>query len=511
MGCATWLPRGVVAAVVATSILMPSTSSATADPIDPIAAAVAQLDGVVRGLMLRSGVPGAAVAVVHGDQVLYAKGFGVRVVSTGAPVTADTVFQLASVSKPIGASVVAAAIGRGTLSWNDPVQQHLPWFALDDPYVTSHVTVADMYAMRSGLPDAAGDLLELIGYDRAQVLRRLRYVPLEPFRTSYAYSDFSLTTGAQAAAAASGWSWARLSQELLYTPLGMTSTSSTYAGFLAQPNRAALHVPDSAGWASRYVRNADAQSPAGGVSSSVVDLAAWLRMELAGGVFAGQRVVAAEPLAEANTAQIRRTPVTDPAVPPGFYGYGMNVDELSSGGMVLSHSGAFTAGGGTNVTLVPASDLGIVVLTNAHAGLAESIAATFVDLAQTGTVSRDWWSLYSKVFSTPYAADPAFADAARPDQPVPARPTADLVGRYANDFYGTAVVVRRAGRLALVLGPHYVALPLDHWSGDRFKATIAIENAPLDVWVDFAGAGTQASTVTLGLSDDATSLLTRVP
>jgi CubicO group peptidase (beta-lactamase class C family) len=513
MGYARWLPSGAVAALTATALLVPSASSASADPIagDRITVAVSQLDSMVTGLMNRSGVPGAAVAVVHGDQVLYAKGFGVRDVSTGAPVTAETVFQLASVSKPIGASVVAAAIGRGTLSWNDPVQRYLPWFALDDPYVTAHVTVADMYAMRSGLPDAAGDLLELIGYDRAQVLHRLRFVPLEPFRITYAYSDFSLTAGAQAAAVASGTSWARLSQELLYTPLGMTSTSSTYEGFLAQPNRAALHVPDASGWKDRYVRDADAQSPAGGVSSNVVDLAAWLRMELAGGMFEGKQVVAAEPLAEANTAQIRRTPVTDPAVSPGFYGYGMNVDELSSGSMMLSHSGAFTAGGGTNVTLLPGSDLGIVVLTNAHAGLAEAIAATFVDLAQSGTVSRDWWSLYSEVFSAPYQPDPAFAEAARPGQPTPSRRHADLVGRYANDFYGTAVVVQRAGRLALVLGPDHVALPLEHWSGDRFTATIAIENAPLHVWVDFAGAGRQATTVNLGLSDDATSMLTRVP
>jgi hypothetical protein len=250
--------------------------------------------------------------------------------------------------------------------------------------------------------------------------------------------------------------------------------------------------------------------PAGGVSSNVVDLAAWLRMELADGAFEGKQVVAAEPLAEANTAQIRRTPVTDPAVPPGFYGYGMNIDALSSGSMMLSHSGAFTAGGGTNVTLVPASDLGIVVLTNAHAGLAEAIAATFVDVAQSGTVSRDWWSLYSQVFSAPFEADPAFIDGARPDSPAPARRSADLVGRYANDFYGTAVVVQRAGQLALVLGPDHVVLPLDHWSSDRFKATIAIENAPLFVWVDFARDGRKATTVNLGLSDDATSLLTRV-
>lgn len=510
---ARWRPIVSLAAVAAAGsmALAVSPSVGAVAPSDGgVTSAIAQLDGIVSDLMARSGVPGVAVSVVQGDTVLYTKGFGVRDVTTGQPVTADTVFQLASVSKPIGASVVAAAVGKGIVTWDDPVQKSLPWFSLSDPYVSTHATIADMYAMRSGLPDAAGDLLELVGYDRAEILRRLRYVPLEPFRTTYAYSDFSLTAGAQAVAAKSGRAWATLSDQLVYKPLGMTSTSSRYSDFLAQPNRASLHVPDGASWVTRYVRNPDAQSPAGGVSSNVVDLAAWMSMELGLGTTKGREVVAAEPLAEANTAQIRRTPVMDPASLPGFYGYGMNINPLPDGLMMLSHSGAFTAGGGTNVTLIPESGLGIAVLTNAHAGLAESIAASFIDVVQTGKVSRDWWSLYSPIFAAPYEADPAFTDAARPANPVPPRPTKDLAGRYDNDFYGTASVVSKDGRLALVLGPDHVAIPLEHWSGDRYRAVIAIENAPLYLWVDFAGAEAKASSVSLGIAGDPTDVLARV-
>ena len=93
-------------------------------------------------------------------------------------------FQLASVSKSIGATVVAHQVASGVVAWNTPIVKHLPWFALGDDWVTRHVTIADMYAHRSGLPDHAGDELEDIGYDMEQVLRRLRYAKLTRFATS---------------------------------------------------------------------------------------------------------------------------------------------------------------------------------------------------------------------------------------------------------------------------------------------------------------------------------------
>ena len=87
-----------------------------------------------------------AVAVVHNDQPVYLKGFGVRELGSDALVDENTVFQLASLSKPVGATVVASVVGDGDVSWDDPVTTHLPGFALGDPYVTANVTIADLVA-----------------------------------------------------------------------------------------------------------------------------------------------------------------------------------------------------------------------------------------------------------------------------------------------------------------------------------------------------------------------------
>ena len=123
----------------------------------------------------------------------------------------DTVFQLASVSKPLASTVVAGAVGDKAVSWDDPVRTHDPGFALKSPWVSSHVTLADLFAHRSGLPDHAGDLLEDLHFDRPYILRHLRYEPLAPFRASYAYTNFGLTEAALAAARAEGTTWEDLS------------------------------------------------------------------------------------------------------------------------------------------------------------------------------------------------------------------------------------------------------------------------------------------------------------
>src|SRR3546814_12100484 len=99
--------------------------------------------------MARTGVPGIAVAVVRRDGVVYARGFGVREAGRPEPVDTDTVFQLASVSKSIASTVVAGVVGRGLVEWDQPVRASLPAFTLSDPYVTAHVTIADMLSHRS--------------------------------------------------------------------------------------------------------------------------------------------------------------------------------------------------------------------------------------------------------------------------------------------------------------------------------------------------------------------------
>src|SRR5438094_3787018 len=201
--------------------------------------AIQELEKLAQTQIREDAVPGIAIAVVFQDKTVYAKGFGVRDVNTKALVNADTVFQLASLSKSIGATVVAELVSEGKITWDSKLSVLDPTFAMFDPWVTREITIRDMYAHRSGLPEHAGDLLEDLGFSRAEILHRLRYQhPSSSFRSHYAYTNFGMTEGGVAAAKAYGLEWEEASKLKLYNPLGMSSTSARYADFMSRRNKA---------------------------------------------------------------------------------------------------------------------------------------------------------------------------------------------------------------------------------------------------------------------------------
>jgi CubicO group peptidase (beta-lactamase class C family) len=457
----------------------PQLAVAMSLPDNAVDNAVAKLDGIAAELMESSGIPGMAVAVVHGGKTLYAKGFGVRDTRSPEKVDPDTVFQLASLSKPIAATVVAHQVGIRDLGWDAPITAHLPWFALSDPAATGMLTVADLFAHRSGLPDHAGDLLEDLGYDRRAVLERLRLLPLAPFRTSYAYTNFGVTAAAEAVAVAAGKPWEDLSEQVLYRPLGMVSTSSRFADYQSRPNRAVGHVLVDGRYQPRYTRGADAQSPAGGVSASLTDMTHWLTMMLAGGSYDGAQIVEPSALLSALTPQMVSSPPSEPAMRSGFYGYGFNISTSAAARMQFSHSGGFELGAATNFVIIPSADVAIVVLTNsAPVGVPETLTAEFSDLVQFGQVRQDWRTLYAGAFA---GMDRPFGELAGKQAPAdssPPRPLQSYAGSYANDYWGPAKVTVKDGALTLSLGPRPETYPLTHWDGDVFTFSLVTENAP---------------------------------
>jgi CubicO group peptidase (beta-lactamase class C family) len=478
--------------------------------------AIQELEILAQQAIQDNAVPGLAIAVVLHDKVVYAQGFGVREVGKSEPVTPDTVFQLASLSKPISATVVAALVGEGKISWDSKISDLDPTFAMYDPWVTREITIRDMYAHRSGLPKHAGDLLEDLGYDRAQVLYRLRFQkPKSSFRMNYAYTNFGLTEAAVAAAQACGLEWEDASEQKLYKRLGMNVTSSRFRDFMARANKALGHVWVDGNWVQKFQRQPDAQSPAGGVSSSVNDMAKWIRLKIANGKFGGEQIVKEKALVQMDHPHMLTgfNPLTGL---PSFYGLGMNVSYDQEGRARLNHSGAFALGAATHVHMVPSEQLGIVILTNAYpVGVAEGLASTFIDLALYGKVTYDWLGLFKKMFSDPAAVGIAVGtDYSKP----PASPSAPLnndayVGAYANDFFGDIEIVAKDDGLAIVEGPNKMTFALKHYDRDTFTYQTTGENAVGTTGVYFTiGADGKAKTVLVeNLNVDKQGAFTRKP
>ncbi len=452
---------------------VPSARAAgSADPAR-LKAALAALPDLARHALRITSVPGLAIAVVHGGRTVFAEGFGVRDGGSAARVDADTVFELASVSKPLAATVVARQVGQGRVAWDTPLRQLLPWFALSDPASTAQLTVGDMFSHRSGLPDHAGEALEMLGFDQRQAFERLRFVPVKPLRTAYAYTNMGLTAAAEGVARAAGTTWAGLSEDALYAPLGMTRTKSSFRAFMAQDNRASAHMRGGRAWQVAPMRDADRQSAAGGASSSVADMARWLALILADGRWQGQQLVGADALKA----------MLSPQSPGGNYGYGINVAGKTSGGLaVYDHSGAFISGASTAVTLVPGLDLGIVALSNTWpVGVPESVSRQFIDLVEQGRIVQDWWSMFSNAFRGVLAPTGELLGLPEPTQPVPHQALSRYAGHYGNQYLGEARVEALRGipggvgygkdRLRLTLGPDRIEHLCSHWSGDDFVFT----------------------------------------
>ena len=157
--------------------------------------ALIDLERTVNHVIKTNEVPGLSVAVVYRDEVVYLQGAGLRTAGSHDAVDPDTVFQLASLSKSIASTVVAAIVSDGKVKWDSRIADVDPAFQLAEAYPTAQVTIRDLFAHRSGLSGNAGNDLEGLGFTREEILLRLRHLkPASSFRSTY--SNFGLTGAA---------------------------------------------------------------------------------------------------------------------------------------------------------------------------------------------------------------------------------------------------------------------------------------------------------------------------
>ena len=135
-------------------------------------------------------VPGCAAAAVQDGQVVLAAGWGQRDLDTKLPVTADTLFAIGSTTKAFTAATVGALVDDGLLDWERPLRDYVPEIQLHDPVVSDRLTVVDLLSHRSGLPRHEMAWLGHPGRTRAELIRRLRFLPLsKDLRQAFQYCN----------------------------------------------------------------------------------------------------------------------------------------------------------------------------------------------------------------------------------------------------------------------------------------------------------------------------------
>jgi len=432
-----------------------------------------RFDELAGQMVASSGVPGAAVAIVAGDAAVYVRCFGVREVGRPERIDKDSLFQLGAVSKGFTSTMLAALVGEGEVGWDQPVVRAWPEFRLWDPWVSRHVSYRDLTAERSGLPAAAGAELVAFGYDRAEILARLRYLsPVADFRTAYAPQAAAYTVAAAAAERATGTSWAELVRSRILTPLDMRSTALTYRQYVRSVDHATPHVVTDGAMQAQMPPDLSVFAPSSGVSSSIAELVPYVRLHLDGGALGGIRVAAAQALAatHAPTAIVGTQDAAPVASALGWETTGYD------GRLVVRQSGALAAGSGALVSLVPEDGVGIVVLANAFPegqALARALTRSLLDLYTHGVPREDWYAVERSKLAAEQeeaAGDlPRALPSQAPFDAAPPRARSVYRGVYRNRYYGQVTVESAAGTaLNVRLGKGEV-LRYAPWSGDTWR------------------------------------------
>ena len=157
-----------------------------------------------------------AVAIVHEDEVVYLKGKGVRAKGRDEPITPDTIFPIASLTKAFTATALGILVDEGKVKWDDPVRTHVESFRLADPLADRDVTLRDLLCHRTGLPRQ--DLLWYRApWPPEEIVRRAGALPLDrPFRTRFQYQSTMFTAAGLAVGSAAGRPWEEFVQKRLF-------------------------------------------------------------------------------------------------------------------------------------------------------------------------------------------------------------------------------------------------------------------------------------------------------
>ncbi len=434
------------------------------------------LDEYVQKAMADWEVPGLAIAVVKNDQVVLAKGYGVRKLGEPVPVTERTLFAIGSCSKAFTAALMAMLVDEGKIKWDDSATKYLPGFQLYDPYATRELMVRDLLTHRSGL-ERGDQLWYGSAYSREEILRRVRYLkPSWSFRSRYGYQNIMFLAAGQAIAGVSGKSWDDFLKERIFKPLGMNTSNTSVTAFRPGDDVATPHTRIEEKMQPISYRNIDNIAPAGAINSSVSEMAQWIRLQLGQGEYKGQRLYSSGAAREMHMPQtvVRLEGPTEKVHPESHlaaYGFGWIIQDYR-GRKLIQHSGGID-GMISIVALVPEEKLGLVVLTNMSGNLLTTALMYRVVDAYLGAPPRDWSANLLKVFKEQQdqqKAEQKKREAERLKATLPSLPLEKYAGTYENDLYGQAKVTLEDGKLVLRLGPAFTG-DLEHWHYDTFQAT----------------------------------------
>jgi CubicO group peptidase (beta-lactamase class C family) len=461
-------------------------------------------DAAVQQTVARYQLPGIAVGVIEDGKVVYTNTTGHLEAGKPDPVTADTVFKIASNTKAMTAAVLARLVDQGKLKWDDPVSKYLPQFRMNDPWVTRNMQVRDLLVHNSGLGLGAGDLMlwpEPNDFKRADIIAGLAHLkPTHSFRSHYAYDNLLYVVAGEVAAAAGGKPYEQLVKQEIFEPLKLQRCQvgewkRSVVGNVAQP-----HMRTSAG--SKLIREDGDVVPditsmaAGGIRCSLNDMLAWTAQWL-------------EPSrAPGWLSEAQRRAVWTPHMPMpvskrmrewdnshfSAYGYGWRLSDVD-GVWKVAHTGTL-AGMYSSVILLPDKKVAIVILINGEGEDARSVLGEVLTKHYTAPSDRKDVAYYAAAIDREEAAQPEAHAAPDTSARVAATPAqlGPLLGRYRDPWFGEVRLCAVGGQVEFIA----TRSPMLHGRvmklGERWLVDWNDDSVDAEPWLAFETAAGKPAT-----------------
>jgi CubicO group peptidase (beta-lactamase class C family) len=506
------MPAGVWATQQASPVAG-STDLTGATPLPLTGERRAEFEAYVAEALLRFDVPGAAVAVVQGGNVVYLNGFGVRAAGGTEPVTPDTMMMIGSITKPLTTTLAGALVDDGAITWDTRLVDLLPEFSIADPELTAELTIHDAFCNCSGIPSlnmqSSFESSKLTPDTMATSLADTP--PAAPFGEEFLYNNLLIASAGYALGVANGSGSDDLGaaydlamRQRVFDPLDMPRTTFDPEAAIATGDYAQPHAVNLAGELQPVPLTAERvllpYRPAGALWSNAREMARVAQMELARGVAPnGARIISPENLDETWAPGVAVPDVY--GGPPqmtatmAHYGLGWMVGEYR-GLRLISHAGG-TTGYTSELAFLPAADVGVVILSNAFALRPFPLAFEYAVQMR----------LFELLFDQPADFDAEIAALAASAPPPVALGEIDAaamqphLGTYANVDLGEVTLTLRNGHLLLDAGE--VSSELRPLADD--PTTLLLVDPPLSLFSEAYGA-----TVTLG-DDDESELVMAIP
>jgi CubicO group peptidase (beta-lactamase class C family) len=429
----------------------------TAHPDGP--SDVARLDTLFSRLFSLGMSPGMSVAVVQGDRIIYARGFGLANVAERIPVTERTTFYIASTTKSLTAFAAALLAHDGTIDLQAPVVRYVPRLRFHPDVDGGAVTVEQALTHTHGISGNGPVVVRSAftgEWTTEQLLELLAAHGPDRNGRAFTYSNIGYNLAGFVLEAASGRSWKEVVRSRVLQPLGMDRTFANVSEMTTK-DVALPYRPSPEGFEAMTLRKTDqTMHEAGGHYSTAHDLAAWVGVHLNEGLWREKRVFPREVVALSHRSHatqdrryrdIRR------------FGWGLGWDLGTYEEDTLIHRFGGFAGFHSHVSFSPARRLGVVVLVNAEglgAVLADGAALAVYDLLSGDSARAGRWKERYDAWTVEVPksrADLAVERRTRAERPgVPEEQFSLYVGRYRSAEYGTIHVTARQRRLGFAFG-----------------------------------------------------------